>query len=113
MITLIGAGALAYSAMVGLCQATQRSQVAVWGRPLSASASRLLRVYGWLAVLLSLGLCARHWGWPMGSVAEFGLLSLAGWLLVLGLPYWPRSLVVLGGAAGAAGLGMLFYSFRF
>ncbi|MGE8297850.1 MAG: DUF3325 domain-containing protein [Pseudomonas sp.] len=110
MITLVGAAALAYSSMVGLCQGLKKHQLAVWGRPVAAHWYRVLRLYGWLAIALSLWLSAQYWGWAIGSVGEFGLLSAAGWLLVLGMPYWPRTLVMLGMAAGLLGLAVFFHS---
>jgi hypothetical protein len=104
MLSFIAAGGLAYSAMVALCQGIKRHQVAVWGQPWADSMHRALRAYGWLALLLCLWLSAQHWGWAMGSVGVFGLLSLSAFALVLGLPYWPKLLVRLGVPGAALGL---------
>jgi len=113
MMMVMGAGALAYSAMVALCQGLKRHQLAVWGKPWSDRWLRALRIYGWLGLLLSLWLSAEHWGWAMGSVGAFGLVSVAGWVLVLGLPYWPRTLVTAGAAAGLLGFAALSYNLLF
>ncbi|WXL24345.1 DUF3325 domain-containing protein [Ectopseudomonas mendocina] len=113
MLSILGASALAYSSMVGLCQGIKRHQVAVWGKPWPDYWHRMLRVYGWLALPLCLWLCAQHWGWAMGSVGVFGLVSLAGFILVLGLPYFPRFLVSLGFVGGVLGLLEFAYSLLF
>jgi hypothetical protein len=63
-----------------------------------------LRSAGWLALLASLVLCAQAWGWAMGPVAWFGVLSLAGLLLVMLLPYWPRMAMGLVAAVPVWGL---------
>jgi len=48
-------------------------------------------------------LCAQAWGWAMGPVAWFAVMSLAGLVLVLLLPYWPRLAVGLVGLLPAWG----------
>jgi len=56
-----------------------------------------------LALVLSLVLCAQAWGWAMGPVAWFAVMSLAGLVLVMLLPYWPRIAVALVGLLPAWG----------
>ncbi len=42
---------------------------------------------------------AAAWGWAMGPVGWFGLISLAGLALVFLLPYWPRFATALAALA--------------
>lgn len=48
-----------------------------------------LRVGGWTLLGLALALCFLQWGNSVGPVAWLGGLSVAGLLLVFGLPRWP------------------------
>jgi len=104
MMWMTGAVLFAYAGMLGLCLGLERHYKQVWHR----SCPRLwrigLRSTGWLALLASLALCAKAWGWAMGPVAWFGVLSLAGWVLVMLLSYWPRLAVGLVGALPGWGL---------
>jgi len=105
MMLLIAGGALfAYAGMLGLCQGLERHYKPVWRRECPAALGRLLRGAGWLALLASLWLCAQAWGWAMGPVAWFAMISLAGLLLVMLLPYWPRLAVGLVAALPVWGL---------
>lgn len=93
---LIFAGmGFAYLGMLALCQGLDRHYKQVWGKAPSARLSRLLRVAGWVSLALSLWFCARAWGWAMGPVGWFGLLSLSGFSLLMLLPYRPRLAVWL------------------
>ncbi|MGE8479727.1 MAG: DUF3325 family protein, partial [Pseudomonas shirazensis] len=51
---------------------------------------------------------AQAWGWAMGAVAWFGVISLAAVVLVMLLPYWPRFAVALVAAIPAWGVLHLF-----
>ncbi|WP_371924742.1 DUF3325 domain-containing protein [Pseudomonas sp. R5(2019)] len=51
---------------------------------------RTLRIVGWLALAASFVYSIGGWGWAMGPVGWFGLISLAGLALVLLLPYAAR-----------------------
>lgn len=104
MLLIAGAGLFAYAGMLGLCQGLQRHYKQVWQRECPAVLGKFLRGAGWLALLTSLWLCAQAWGWAMGPVAWCALLSLAGLLLVVLVPYWPRLAVWLAGALPAWGL---------
>jgi hypothetical protein len=105
MMLLIAGGALcAYAGMLGLCQGLQRHYKHVWHRDIPAALGNVLRGAGWLALLASLWLCAQAWGWAKGPVAWFAMISLAGLLLVVLLPYWPRLAVWLAGALPVWGL---------
>ncbi|MVF49579.1 DUF3325 domain-containing protein [Pseudomonas monteilii] len=95
MMWIIGGVVFAYAGMLGLCQGLERHYKQVWSRACPPALRVGLRSAGWLALLASLMMCAQAWGWAMGPVAWFGALSLAGLLLVMLLPYWPRMAVGL------------------
>ncbi|HGA2318705.1 TPA: DUF3325 domain-containing protein [Pseudomonas putida] len=70
---------------------------------------RVLRIGGWLLLVLSLVL-AVHWrGWAHGLVEWVALLMAGGTLWVFGLPYQPR--LLLGLAALSLVLGPLLALF--
>ncbi len=102
---VIGALLCAYAGMAGLCQGLERHYKQVWGRACPPMLRLLLRWGGWAGLLASLLLCAQAWGWAMGPVAWFGVISLAAVLLVMLLPYWPRLAVSLIGLLPLWGLG--------
>ncbi|MCO7516388.1 DUF3325 domain-containing protein [Pseudomonas guariconensis] len=96
MMTMVMGGLLfAYAGMLGLCQGLERHYKQVWHRPCPRGLRLALRGLGWSSLLGSLLLCAGAWGWAMGPVAWFGAMSLAGMVLVMVLPYWPRVAVGL------------------
>ncbi|UBM26847.1 DUF3325 domain-containing protein [Pseudomonas sp. p1(2021b)] len=94
---MVGGLLWAYAGMVGLCQGLERHYKQVWGRACPSLLRRSLRGGGWAALAISLLLCAEAWGWAMGPVAWFGMISLAAVVLVLLLPYWPRLAIGLVG----------------
>ncbi|MGG5290045.1 DUF3325 domain-containing protein [Pseudomonas shirazensis] len=105
MISLVtGSLLFAYAGMLGLCQGLERHYKQVWQRSPSPALRLILRALGWLGLLLSLLLCAQAWGWAMGAVAWFGVISLAAVLLVMLLPYWPRFALALVAAIPAWGV---------
>ena len=104
MMWIIGGVVFAYAGMLGLCQGLERHYKQVWSRACPRALRIGLRSAGWLALLASLVMCAQAWGWAMGPVAWFGALSLAGLLLVMLLPYWPRMAVGLVAAVPMWGL---------
>ena len=104
MMWIIGGVLFAYADMLGLCQGLERHYKQVWNRACPRVLRIGLRSAGWLALLASLVLCAQAWGWAMGPVAWFGVLSLAGLLLVMLLPYWPRMAMGLVAAVPVWGL---------
>lgn len=101
---LMGSVLFAYAGMLGLCQGLERHYKQVWQRSPSPALRLSLRALGWLGLLLSLLLCAQAWGWSMGAVAWFGVISLAAMVLVMLLPYWPRFAVALVAAVPAWGI---------
>ncbi|MBB3270502.1 hypothetical protein FHW75_001636 [Pseudomonas sp. OG7] len=104
MMWIIGGVLFAYAGMLGLCQGLERHYKQVWNRACPRVLRIGLRSAGWLALLASLVLCAQAWGWAMAPVAWFGVLSLAGLLLVMLLPYWPRMAMGLVAAVPVWGL---------
>jgi hypothetical protein len=87
---MVGAVLFAYAGMLMLCLGLERHYKQVWGRPPAGWLRISLRLAGWGALLMSFGLCAQAWGWAMGPVAFFGVISLAGFGLVVMLPYGSR-----------------------
>ncbi|UXL36756.1 MULTISPECIES: DUF3325 domain-containing protein [Pseudomonas] len=85
----------AYIGMLALCQGLERHYKQVWGKPPSVRLSRLLRVAGWVSLGFSFWFCGQAWGWAMGPVGWFGMLSLSGFGLLMLLPYRSRLAVWL------------------
>ena len=86
---------LAYAGMVGLCQGMERHYKQVWQQLPTAAVRRGLRIAGWALLAASFAACVAAWGWAMGPVGWFGQISLAGFALILLLPYRPRLAAVL------------------
>ncbi|MFK0312538.1 DUF3325 domain-containing protein [Pseudomonas sp. NPDC090233] len=95
MMLVAGGVLFAYAGMLGLCQGLERHYKQVWKKACPTLLRRALRAGGWLSLAFSLLLCAQAWGWAMGPVAWFAVMSLAGLVLVMLLPYWPRVAVGL------------------
>ncbi|BAN50196.1 DUF3325 domain-containing protein [Metapseudomonas resinovorans] len=89
-IALLAGLWLAYVGMLALCLGMERHFKQVWQRSPRPALRHGLRAGGWLALVLSLLASVAAWGWAMGPVGWFGLISLAGFGLVLLLPYRPR-----------------------
>lgn len=104
---MIGAVVVAYVGMLALCLGLERHYKQVWGRAPARVLRVGLRVTGWLALALSFALCGAAWGWAMGPVAWFGVISLAGFGVAMLLPYWPRVAVWLSGLLPAWGALLL------
>ena len=87
---------LAYTGLAGLCLAMPRHHRQVWTRDPRPAARTGLRVAGWLCLALSPLPCVVVWGAAAGTVAWFGVLSAAGFVLAFSLPHAPRATAVLG-----------------
>ena len=89
--------ALAYAGMTALCFAMERHarqlRPAGFGRGPAVAALRLLGVLGLAAAFWT---CGMAWGWTMGPVSWFGVLTAAGLLLVFLLPWVPRAAALAG-----------------
>lgn len=97
---------LAYSGMLGLCLGVERHFKQVWQRVPGPLLHRALRLGGWLGLAASFFASVAAWGWAMGPIGWFGLISLAGLALVLLLPYRARGAVWLA-AAGLPLIGVV------
>lgn len=95
LVNFFAALAFAYIGMLALCQGLERHYKQVWKKPPALGLRRCLRAGGWASLGLSLYFCAQAWGWAMGPVGWFGLLSLCGFALLMLLPYRPRLAVWL------------------
>lgn len=93
---------LAYMGMLGLCLSRERHFQALLGRVPEPSRVVLLQRGGWVASVLSLWPCWLAWQGPMGIVAWFGQLSLAGFILVMLLGLVPRFVLRLPAVAAVA-----------
>ena len=89
-MVLIVALLLACAGMVGLCLGLERHYQQLMRRLPSPMLRRGLRVLGWGMLAASLAVSVLGWGWAMGPVAWFGLMSLAGLGVVFLLPYTTR-----------------------
>lgn len=90
-IALVTSLLLAYCGMLGLCLGMERHYKQLLQRTPTPFFCRALRVAGWLALAASFATSVMAWGWAMGPVGWFGLVSLAGITLVLVLPYAARA----------------------
>lgn len=95
LVHFFAAWAFAYLGMLALCQGLERHYKQVWKTVPSTRLSRALRVAGWISLALSFWFCGQAWGWAMGPVGWFGLISMNGFGLLMLLPYRPRMAVWL------------------
>lgn len=68
-----------------LALATERQQMALYGRLLSDGATRVLRATGWCALALALWLTVARLGWGLGLVYFSGQTSVAAGLVYVAL----------------------------
>ncbi|GLX90565.1 hypothetical protein Pfra02_31330 [Pseudomonas fragi] len=87
--------AFAYVGMLALCQGLERHYKQVWKKVPPEGLRHLLRAAGWCSLALSFYFCGLAWGWAMGPIGWFGMLSLSGFGLLMVLPYRPRLAVWL------------------
>ncbi len=95
---------LAYAGMLALCLAMDRHARQLWGRPPGALLRHILRAGGWLLLGLAWLAARRGWDAGMATVAWLGLVSLAGFALLMLLPWAPRLALWLPAAGGLAWL---------
>lgn len=93
---IIMALAFAYAGMTALCLAMRKHYRQVWNRDPVQAERTGLRIAGWILLIVSLALCIMSWGAAIGPVGWFGMLSVAGLILIFLLPYLPRLAVSLG-----------------
>lgn len=100
-LSLMSAALLAFSGMLGLCLGLERHyKQLLTGKP-GVTRLKTLRALGWAALVASLAASVTAWGWAMGPVGWFGMLSLAGLAMAFWSPYAIRALLA------ATGIGWL------
>lgn len=90
--------ALSYAGWTALCFAMPPHARKLLHHALPRAAAMALRIAGCAALVASLFVCARLWGWPTGSTAWFGILSASGFALI-GLLAVSARLALLAGLA--------------
>ena len=71
----------------------------------------MIRIAGWLILWLSFAAAVAAVGWAFGPVQWVGYLAMGGLMLVFGLSYSPRFILLLG--VLACGSGLLTFLFYF
>lgn len=90
---------LCYGGFTALCLSMDRHHADLLRRKPTARRRQVMRVGGWLLLILSLWAGVSANGWGLGLVEWFAVLMLSALVLVLLLPYRPRlalSLAALG-----------------
>lgn len=100
---MLGIALIAFAGFVALCLAMEKHFSDLLGRKPSPSHLLLLRVAGWLLLMLSLVLSVYLRGWALGLVEWTAVMMAGVTLWVFGLPYQPR--LLLGLAAVSVVLG--------
>jgi membrane associated rhomboid family serine protease len=75
-------------ASIGLSM--HRHQENLLGDPLPASRTLMLRLSGWLLLIIAYGIAVRGFGWGIGSVAWIGHLGAAAGMVILSLVLYDR-----------------------
>lgn len=102
---LIASIVLAYAGMLGCCLGKERHWKQLVSPRVPAKLRRLTGPVGYVLLGLTVYASCQVWPGGMALVGYFGLISLAGFALLLLIPYAPRfavSLPVIGGVAWAA-----------
>lgn len=100
---MLGNALIAFAGFVALCLAMEKRFSDLLGRKPSPRHLLLLRVAGWLLLMLSLVLSVYLRGWALGLVEWTAVMMAGVTLWVFGLPYQPR--LLLGLAAVSVVLG--------
>ena len=98
----LAAFCLAYAGFSALCLGMDRHYEDVFDRELPRRHRLSLRLFGWIALALSLWASAEVWGWSYGTVEWIGILSIAGLLLIWFLTFRPRAALTAGGLCALA-----------
>lgn len=88
---------MCYAGFVALCLSTDRHHGELLHSKPSPPRRRVLRVAGWLLLVLSVWPAVAASGWAQGLVEWSAVLMLSALLLVLLLPYRPRLALILAG----------------
>lgn len=100
---MLGNALIAFAGFVALCLAMEKHFSDLLRRKPSPRHLLLLRVAGWLLLILSLVLSVHQRGWALGLVEWTAVMMAGVTLWVFGLPYQPR--LLLGLAAVSVVLG--------
>ena len=98
----LAAFCLAYAGFSALCLGMDRHYEDVFDRELPQRHRLPLRLFGWIALALSLWASAAVWGWSYRTVEWIGILSIAGLLLIWFLTFRPRAALTAGGLCALA-----------
>lgn len=88
--------ALSYSGLLTLCLAMSKQYRQVMPHVPINTVRLLLRIGGWLTLIVSFAASVAADGWSFGPVEWVGMLAVTGLCLVFSLPYAPRAAVMLG-----------------
>ncbi|WP_398482158.1 DUF3325 domain-containing protein [Tardiphaga sp.] len=100
--------ALTYTGWAALCFAMPSHARSLRGRPFIQPIVVTLRCIGTIALLVALPVTAQAWGWPSGTTAWFGILTVACLALIGLLAINPKvALLPLVGLPTAAIIGLL------
>ena len=102
---MLGIALIGFAGFAALCLAMEKHFSDLLGCKPRPQQVRLLRVAGWLLLMLSLVLSVHLRGWGHGLVEWIAVLMAGVTLWVFGLPYQPR--LLLGLAAASLVLGPL------
>ena len=81
---------LLYCALAALCMAMERHYKQVWGDKPAASRRHTLKATGWILLGVSFWISYQTWERGIGSLAWFGILTIAAFTFILMLTYRPR-----------------------
>ena len=93
---IMAAFCLAYAGFAALALAMDRHYEALFDRAMPRTHRLPLRLAGWAALTLSLGLSGRAYGWSYGVVEWIGMLAIAGLMLIWVLTFRPALAIGLG-----------------
>ena len=99
---------LCYGGFTALCLSMDRHHAELLGGKPTAHRRRLLKLGGWLLLVLSLWAAVSSTGWGLGLVEWFAVLMLSAMVLVLLMPYRPRLALALAGLSVLASPVVVF-----
>jgi hypothetical protein len=82
--------ALTYTGWAALCFAMPSHARSLRGRPFTQPIVVTLRCIGIIALVVALPVTAQAWGWPSGTTAWFGMLTIACLALIALLATNPK-----------------------
>ena len=81
---------LLYCGLAALSMAMDRHYKQVWGEKPTASLRHILRITGWALLGVSFWISFQSWERGIGSIAWFGILTVAAFTFILLLTYRPK-----------------------